>query len=46
MATYTAHVSWTLKSGQHLLKGRFSRGYIVSLDGGIVAAHPFRPTLS
>src|SRR5271166_3990879 len=34
MATYTADVSWTLKSGEDFLKGRFSRGHIVSFDGG------------
>src|SRR5580704_6964634 len=36
MAIYTADVSWTLKSGEDFLKGRFSRGHIVSFDGGIV----------
>ena len=36
MATYTADVSWTLKSGEDFLKGRFSRGHIVIFDGGIV----------
>ncbi len=35
MATYTADVSWTLKSGEDFLKGRFSRGHTVSFDGGI-----------
>jgi organic hydroperoxide reductase OsmC/OhrA len=36
MATYTADVSWTLKSGEDFLKGRFSRGHMVSFDGGVV----------
>src|SRR5208282_980027 len=36
MATYTADVSWTLKSGEDFLKGRFSRGHTLSFDGGIV----------
>src|SRR6202166_2423958 len=36
MATYTADVSWTLKSGEDFLKGRFSRGHSVSFDGGTV----------
>ena len=36
MATYTADVHWTLKSGEDFLKGRFSRGHTVSFDGGIV----------
>ena len=36
MATYTADVSWTLKSGEDFLKGRYSRGHTVSFDGGIV----------
>jgi len=36
MATYTADVSWTLKSGEDFLKGRYSRGHTVSFDGGVV----------
>ena len=36
MATYTADVEWTLKSGEDFLKGRYSRGHTVSFDGGTV----------
>ena len=36
MATYTADVSWTLKSGEDFLKGRYSRGHTISFDGGTV----------
>ena len=36
MATYTADVSWRLKSGEDFLKGRYSRGHTISFDGGTV----------
>ncbi len=36
MATFTADVSWTLKSGEDFLKGRYSRGHTVSFDGGTI----------
>jgi organic hydroperoxide reductase OsmC/OhrA len=36
MASHTADISWTLKDGEDFLKGRFSRGHVVSFDGGIV----------
>jgi organic hydroperoxide reductase OsmC/OhrA len=36
MATYTADVSWTLKSGEDFLNGRYSRGHTISFDGGTV----------
>src|SRR5271156_1291163 len=36
MATYTADVSWTLKTGEDFLKGRYSRGHTISFDGGTV----------
>ena len=35
MATYTADVEWTLKDGEDFAKGRYSRGHIVSFDGGV-----------
>ena len=35
MATYTVDVRWTLKDGDDVLKGRFSRAHDVSFDGGI-----------
>lgn len=34
MASYTADVSWALKSGEDFAKGRYSRGHTVSFDGG------------
>ncbi|HEX4262312.1 MAG TPA: hypothetical protein VHY76_14540 [Acetobacteraceae bacterium] len=34
MATYTADVNWTLRKGDDLLSGRYSRGHTVSFDGG------------
>jgi organic hydroperoxide reductase OsmC/OhrA len=36
MATYTADVNWTLKTGEDFLKGHYSRGHTVSFDGGTV----------
>jgi len=36
MAIYTADVKWTLKDGEDFSKGRYSRGYVVSFDGGTV----------
>ncbi len=36
MATYTADVHWTLKSGEDFGSGRYSRGHILSFDGGTV----------
>src|SRR5271170_1466306 len=36
MATHTADINWTLKSGEDFLKGRYSRGHTVSFDGGAV----------
>src|SRR6516162_4143662 len=35
MATYTADVSWTLKSDEDFPSGRYSRGHTVVFDGGI-----------
>lgn len=34
MASYTADVSWVLKSGEDFAKGRYSRGHTVRFDGG------------
>src|ERR1700761_3458275 len=36
MAIYTADVKWTLKDGEDFSKGRYSRGHVVSFDGGTV----------
>jgi organic hydroperoxide reductase OsmC/OhrA len=36
MATYTADVNWTLKTGEDFPNGRYSRGHSVSFDGGTV----------
>jgi organic hydroperoxide reductase OsmC/OhrA len=40
MATgpYRADINWTLKKGEDFLKGRYSRGHIVSFDGGVEVA--------
>jgi organic hydroperoxide reductase OsmC/OhrA len=35
MATYTADVSWTLKSNEDFASGRYSRGHTVDFDGGL-----------
>lgn len=34
MASYTADISWALKSGEDFAKGRYSRGHAISFDGG------------
>jgi organic hydroperoxide reductase OsmC/OhrA len=36
MATYTADISWRLKSGEDFQSGRYSRGHTISFDGGTV----------
>ena len=35
MASYTADVVWTLRSGEDFPNGRYSRGHTVSFDGGV-----------
>ena len=35
MATHTADIRWTLKDGDDVAKGRFSRGHEVRFDGGV-----------
>jgi len=35
MATYTAEIFWALKPGEDFANGRYSRGHIISFDGGI-----------
>ena len=35
MATHTADVRWTLKEGDDIAKGRFSRGHELNFDGGV-----------
>jgi organic hydroperoxide reductase OsmC/OhrA len=35
MATHTADIRWTLKEGDDVAKGRFSRGHDLSFDGGL-----------
>ena len=34
MAVHTADVFWALKDGENFLTGRYSRGHILSFDGG------------
>ena len=36
MATYTADVAWALREGEDFLKGRYSRGHVISFDGGLI----------
>jgi organic hydroperoxide reductase OsmC/OhrA len=35
MSSYTADVTWILRSGEDFRSGRYSRGHTVSFDGGI-----------
>jgi organic hydroperoxide reductase OsmC/OhrA len=35
MAKYVASVLWTLKAGEDFAKGRYSRGHMLSFDGGV-----------
>jgi organic hydroperoxide reductase OsmC/OhrA len=35
MSTHTADISWALQEGEDFPKGRYSRGHLVSFDGGI-----------
>ena len=35
MATHTADIRWTLKDGDDVAKGRFSRGHEMRFDGGV-----------
>ena len=35
MATHAADIRWTLKEGDDVAKGRFSRGHELSFDGGV-----------
>ena len=35
MSTFTADITWTLKDGEDLARGRYSRGHTVSFDGGV-----------
>ena len=34
MARYTADLSWSLNSGEDIMKGRYSRGHTIGFDGG------------
>ena len=36
MASYTADVAWSLREGEDFAKGRYSRGHVISFDGGLV----------
>ena len=36
MATYRADVAWELRDGEDFLKGRYSRGHVISFDGGLI----------
>ncbi|MGH7119831.1 MAG: OsmC family protein [Acetobacteraceae bacterium] len=43
MASYTADVTWALKSGEDFAKGRYSRGHAVRFDGGTTVAGSASP---
>lgn len=36
MAKYTARIAWALRDGEDFAKGRYSRGHVVSFDGGLI----------
>lgn len=36
MAAYVATVGWSLRDGEDILAGRYSRGHVVSFDGGLI----------
>lgn len=36
MAAYVADVTWSLKSGEDFINGRYSRAHLVSFDGGTI----------
>lgn len=36
MAAYTADVAWSLRDGEDFAKGRYSRGHVLSFDGGLI----------
>jgi organic hydroperoxide reductase OsmC/OhrA len=36
MARYKARIAWALRDGEDFAKGRYSRGHVVSFDGGLV----------
>jgi organic hydroperoxide reductase OsmC/OhrA len=36
MASYTADVRWALRDGEDFARGRYSRGHVVSFDGGFI----------
>ena len=37
MAAYTADIAWTLRDGEDFARGRYSRGHVISFDGGLIA---------
>ncbi len=36
MAKYVARIAWALRDGEDFAKGRYSRGHVVSFDGGLI----------
>lgn len=36
MSAYVATVGWSLREGEDFLAGRYSRGHVVSFDGGLI----------
>jgi organic hydroperoxide reductase OsmC/OhrA len=43
MTKYVASVLWTLKDGEDFAKGRYSRGHMLSFDGGVEVAASASP---
>lgn len=36
MPKYTADVAWALRDGEDFAKGRYSRGHVITFDGGLL----------
>jgi organic hydroperoxide reductase OsmC/OhrA len=36
MASYLATVGWSLRDGEDFASGRYSRGHVISFDGGLI----------
>jgi organic hydroperoxide reductase OsmC/OhrA len=36
MAKYVADVAWALRDGEDFAKGRYSRGHVITFDGGLL----------
>ena len=45
MSTHEAVVSWALQPGEDFLAGRYSRGHVISFDGGVSVAGSASPSV-